>query len=80
MSPPLRENLQPSALRPVPSTIPVFWRLWLHSLLRGLVGWTCRPRDRRPNYDEFSNHMLRDIGIDPAAARSESSAGFWRLR
>ena len=33
-------------------------------LLRRLLGWTYRPSDR-PLLDTFSDHMLRDIGIEP---------------
>jgi uncharacterized protein YjiS (DUF1127 family) len=33
-------------------------------LLRKLLGWTYRPSDR-PLLDNLSDHMLRDIGIEP---------------
>jgi uncharacterized protein YjiS (DUF1127 family) len=33
-------------------------------LLRRLLGWTYRPSDRRL-LDNLSDHMLRDIGIEP---------------
>lgn len=44
----------------------------------GFLTWFCRPGDR-VNFDSFSDHMLRDIGVDPKA-REESSTGFWRRR
>ena len=34
------------------------------ALLRKLRGWTYRPSDR-PLLDNFSDHMLRDVGIEP---------------
>jgi uncharacterized protein YjiS (DUF1127 family) len=50
----------------------------LHGVVVGLLAWICRPR-RRLNLDSFSDHMLRDIGLDPEA-RKDSSTGFWRRR
>ncbi len=44
----------------------------------GFLTWLCRPGGRL-NLDSFSDHMLRDIGVDPNA-REESSTGFWRRR
>jgi len=46
--------------------------------LRKLLGWTYRPDDGRL-LDNFSDHMLRDIGIKPDG-RDESNVGFWRRR
>ena len=43
-----------------------------------LLNWLCRPGNR-VNFDSFSDHMLRDIGVDPKS-REDASAGFWRRR
>lgn len=48
-------------------------------LLRKLLGWTCRPRDDRLP-DNLSDHMLRDMGIEPNGREDESNVGFWRRR
>ena len=48
-------------------------------LLRKLLGWTYRPGDR-PLLDNLSNHMLRDIGIEPDGREHESNVRFWRRR
>jgi uncharacterized protein YjiS (DUF1127 family) len=45
-------------------------------LLRKLLGWTYRPSDRRL-LDNFSDHMLRDIGIEPDGREDESNVRFW---
>ena len=47
-------------------------------LLRRLLGWTYRPSDR-PLLDNLSDHMLRDIGIEPDGREDESNS-FWRRR
>jgi len=47
--------------------------------LRKLLGWTYRPDDGRL-LDNFSDHMLRDIGIKPDGREHESHVGFWRRR
>jgi uncharacterized protein YjiS (DUF1127 family) len=44
-------------------------------LLRRLFGWTYRPSDR-PLLDNLSDHMLRDIGIEPDGRED----GFWCRR
>jgi uncharacterized protein YjiS (DUF1127 family) len=46
-------------------------------LLRRLLGWTYRPSDR-PLLDNLSDHMLRDIGIEPEPDGREDR--FWRWR
>jgi uncharacterized protein YjiS (DUF1127 family) len=43
--------------------------------LRRLLGWTYRPSDR-PLLDNLSDHMLRDIGIEPDGREDR----FWRRR
>ena len=48
-------------------------------LLRKMLGWTYRPSDRHA-LDNFSDHMLRDIGIAPDGREDESNIRFWRLR
>jgi uncharacterized protein YjiS (DUF1127 family) len=48
-------------------------------LLRKLLGWTYRPSDR-PLLDNLSDHMLRDIGIEPGGREDERNVGFWRRR
>jgi len=48
-------------------------------LLRKLLGWTYRPGGRRL-IDNLSDHMLRDIGIEPDGGEDESNVGFWRRR
>ena len=47
-------------------------------LLRKMLGWTYRPSDRRV-LDNLSDHMLRDIGIEPDGREDESNS-FWRRR
>ena len=47
-------------------------------LLRKMLGWTYRPSDR-PVLDNLSDHMLRDIGIEPDGREDESNS-FWRRR
>ena len=42
-----------------------------------MLGWTYRPADR-PVLDKLSDHMLRDIGIDPDSGENSSGIGFWR--
>jgi len=44
-------------------------------LLRRLLGWTYRPSNR-PLPDNLSDHMLRDIGIEPDGQEDR----FWRRR
>ena len=44
-------------------------------LLRKLLGWTYRPSDR-----PLSDHMLRDMGIEPDGREDESNVRFWRRR
>ncbi|HEX6120583.1 MAG TPA: DUF1127 domain-containing protein [Dongiaceae bacterium] len=48
-------------------------------ILRKLLGWTYRPNDRRL-LDNLSDHMLRDIGIEPDGREDESTVHFWRRR
>jgi uncharacterized protein YjiS (DUF1127 family) len=48
-------------------------------LLRKLLGWTHRPSDRAL-LDTFSEHLLRDIGIEPDGREDESNVRFWRRR
>jgi uncharacterized protein YjiS (DUF1127 family) len=48
-------------------------------LLRKLLGWTYRPSDR-PLLDNLSDHMLRDIGIEPDGREDECNVHFWRRR
>ena len=48
-------------------------------LLRKLLGWAYRPSDRRL-LDSFSDHLLRDIGIEPDGREDESNVRFWRWR
>ena len=47
-------------------------------LLRKMLGWTYRP-SHRPVLDNLSDHMLRDIGIEPDGREDESNS-FWRRR
>jgi uncharacterized protein YjiS (DUF1127 family) len=46
-------------------------------LLRKLLGWTYRSSDRRL-LDNLSDHVLRDIGIEPDGREDESNVRFWR--
>jgi uncharacterized protein YjiS (DUF1127 family) len=48
-------------------------------LLRKLLGWTYRPSDRRL-LDNLSDHVLRDIGIEPDGRENESNVRSWRRR
>ena len=48
-------------------------------LLRELLAWTHHPDDGRL-LDKLSDHMLRDIGIEPDGRERESNVGFWRRR
>jgi len=48
-------------------------------LLRELLAWTLRPDDGRL-LDNLSDHMLRDIGIEPDGREDESNVRFWRRR
>ena len=48
-------------------------------LLRKLLGWANRPSDRHL-LDDLSDHMLRDIGIEPDGREDESNVRFWRRR
>ena len=48
-------------------------------LLRKLLGWIYRPDDGRL-LDNFSDHMLRDIGIKPDGQEDKGNVGFWRRR
>ncbi len=50
--------------------------LGLPRILLGWLRWICQPGEQ-VSFDSFSDHMLRDIGVDPRA-RGESSNGFWR--
>ena len=43
--------------------------------LRRLLGWTYRPSDRSL-LDNLSDHMLRDIGLEPDGREGH----FWRRR
>jgi uncharacterized protein YjiS (DUF1127 family) len=48
-------------------------------LVECVASWDRRRRNRRL-LASFDDRMLRDIGIDRAAAESDSTASFWRLR
>ena len=48
-------------------------------LLRKLLGWAYRPNDRLL-LDSLSDHVLRDIGIEPDGREDESNVRFWRRR
>ena len=48
-------------------------------LLRKLLGWTYRPSNR-PLLDNLSDHVLRDMGIEPDGRKDESNVRFWRRR
>jgi uncharacterized protein YjiS (DUF1127 family) len=51
-----------------------------HTLLRAVEtasAWHGRTRQRRA-LRELSDHMLRDIGMDRAAALAEATKPFWR--
>jgi uncharacterized protein YjiS (DUF1127 family) len=47
--------------------------------LRRLLGWTYRPRGR-PLLDGLSDHVLRDIGIEPDGREDKSRVRFRRRR
>ena len=47
-------------------------------LLRKMLRWTYGP-SARPVLDNLSDHMLRDIGIEPDGRENESNS-FWRRR
>jgi uncharacterized protein YjiS (DUF1127 family) len=47
--------------------------------LRKLLGWTRRSRDRSLP-DNLSDHMLRDMGLEPEGWEAESNFRFWRPR
>ena len=49
------------------------------ALLRRLLGWAYRRSDRTLP-DNLSDHMLRDIGIEPDGREGESNIRFWRRR
>ena len=49
------------------------------ALLRKLLGWTYRPSDR-PLLDSLSDHLLRDMGIEPDSQDDEGNVRFWRRR
>jgi uncharacterized protein YjiS (DUF1127 family) len=57
------------------------WRAWLASRLAGvpdlLLLWSDRARQRRRLY-ALDDRMLRDMGIDRAAAWSEAQKWFWQ--
>jgi uncharacterized protein YjiS (DUF1127 family) len=44
-----------------------------------MLGWIRRPSDR-PVLDNLSDHMLRDIGIEPDGREDESNIRSWRWR
>ena len=46
-------------------------------LVRKLLGRTYRPSDR-PLLDNLSDHILRDMGIEPDGQEDESNVRFWR--
>jgi uncharacterized protein YjiS (DUF1127 family) len=48
-------------------------------LLRKLLGWTFAPSDRHL-LDNLSDHVLRDIGIEPDGREDESNVRFRRRR
>ena len=48
-------------------------------LLRELLAWTLHPDDSRL-LDNLSDHMLRDIGIEPDGREDESNVRSWRRR
>ena len=48
-------------------------------LLRKLLGWTYRPSEHRL-LDNLSDHVLRDIGIEPDGREDQSNVRFWRRR
>ena len=48
-------------------------------LLRKLLDWTYRPSDR-PLLDSLSDHVLRDIGIEPDGREDGSNVRFRRRR
>ena len=52
------------------------WSLYLR-LTRALAQWQARSRSRRL-LAELDEHMLRDIGIDPALAWQEIGKCFWQ--
>lgn len=61
-----------SAMRPLPP----FSRIVLAIALT-VVGWETRRRTRRA-IRHLDPHLLRDIGLDPGAARAESLKPFWQ--
>lgn len=51
----------------------------VRNLLVRLLGWIRQP----PDYaflDNFNDHTLRDIGIEPDGRKDQSNVGFWRPR
>ena len=61
------------------------WQTELRAIMRAVskgleiaIAWRERAAQRR-NLGTMSDHMLRDIGIDRATARCESSKPFWRF-
>lgn len=62
-------HLPPAALSPLSRT--------LLRVTLVVVQWDLRRRTRR-DLRALDAHMLRDIGLDPAAARTEAQKPFWR--
>jgi uncharacterized protein YjiS (DUF1127 family) len=56
--------------------LPPFSRVLLRVTLVA-VTWEMRRRTRK-DLRKLSDHMLFDIGLDPAAALSEAAKPFWR--
>ena len=54
-------------------------RAVLGRLLGAIAQWREHTHDRRL-LATLNEHMLRDIGIDPAPTESDGMAWFWRLR
>jgi uncharacterized protein YjiS (DUF1127 family) len=55
------------------------WQSATPGLLRKLLGWIYRSSDRRL-LGNLSDHMLRDIGIEPDGREDKRSVGFRRRR
>lgn len=60
----------------LPAGLPPLSRA-LMALTFTVLAWELRHRSRK-SLGKLDNHMLRDIGLDPLAAQTETQKPFWR--
>ena len=58
-----------------PASLPPLSRLVLAAAVR-VVTWESRQRTRK-DLRRLDGHLLRDVGLDPMTAESESTRRFW---